>query len=78
VNTAQRERTRYATTMDEDLIWVAVSAAAPCRVCGATAGCGAAPRDGLACCRSTVSARPMTDGGWLHVLPPDRTALVRG
>jgi hypothetical protein len=65
---------RYATTCDDDLVWVAVAPGRPCPVCGATAGCGVAEEEGFALCERVASAHPVDVGGWLHRLPPPAAA----
>ena len=64
---------RSSDTAEGDLRWTSVSVGQRCPVCGAPGGCGVAPfRGGVAVdCRSTVSAWPMIQGGWLHRLPAD-------
>ena len=57
---------RPGPSVDEAPGWLAVEADRACPVCGATDGCGVAPADGLALCRTTVSPLPVTGGGWLH------------
>ena len=58
---------------DDDLRWTSVSVGQRCPVCGSPGGCGVAPfRGGVAVdCRLVASGWPMTEGGWLHRLPPD-------
>jgi hypothetical protein len=60
---------RYATTRDDDLVWVAVAPDRPCPLCGATHGCGLAEEEGFVLCRTAVSAHPIDVGGWLHRRP---------
>lgn len=59
-----------ATTIDDDLQWVAVSIEHPCPICESIDGCGVAPCPDCTVvnCLQVVSDFPMTDGGWLHRL----------
>jgi hypothetical protein len=64
-------RWEAAPAVADDLDWSPVSAEQPCPVCGQPT-CKTAPfQGGLAVdCLNVVSAWPMVDGGWLHLLPP--------
>jgi hypothetical protein len=46
--------------------WTAVTAEAPCEVCGATNGCAAMRDERFVRCVRRPSDWPMTVGGWLH------------
>lgn len=46
--------------------WFRVTRTNPCRVCTKPDWCGYT-EDGAACCMRIESARPMRNGGWLHV-----------
>jgi hypothetical protein len=58
--------------IDDDLVWVAVSAERPCPVCGAATGCGVAEEEGFVLCRTRPSEHPLDVGGWLHARPRKR------
>ena len=48
--------------------WIAVSAARPCPVCGATCRCSVQEDREFGRCFETVSDWPIVAGGWLHRL----------
>lgn len=63
---------RYATTIViEELVWIEVSLAQPCQICGAVSGCTTMENGEFAHCSQTVSEWPVLDGGWLHRLAVD-------
>jgi hypothetical protein len=59
---------RHSFSTDAQLLWVEVSVAEPCRICGATRECTTVESGEFARCINTVSERPVLDGGWLHRL----------
>ena len=63
---------RYATPDTEQLEWVEVSLAQPCRVCGGVSECTMLENGEFAHCIQTVSERPVLDRGWLHRLAAGR------
>jgi hypothetical protein len=70
---------KYPRNVD-DLAWVEVSVAQPCRICGAVRECLMRASGEFADCHQVTSDWPMTDGGWLHRLDTmtvlDRSELV--
>lgn len=75
---------RRAPGLETSPTWTEATAAAPCALCGATAGCASADDDpAYVRCLIVPSSLPMTAGGWLHVLaaggpaPPRRRATAR-
>jgi hypothetical protein len=67
---------RYVATSAELPAWVEVSSAAPCRICGATSGCGVHEDGEFGCCLEVVSDRPIATGGWLHRIGGRRGMIV--
>jgi hypothetical protein len=49
-----------------DAAWHGTSARNPCPVCGGSRGCFVHEEDGFACCGTSPSDWPLTNGTWLH------------
>lgn len=64
-------------------MWIRVSKAAPCPICGKHDWCGVSAETGAVCCMRIQSDRPTENGGWLHVAtghakPPPRQFEAKG
>jgi hypothetical protein len=64
---------RSSVAFQDQLLWVEVSLAQPCRVCGAISVCTILESGEFAHCSVTVSEWPVLDGGWLHRLDVSST-----
>lgn len=58
--------TRTQTAEWGDAEWRAVSARAPCPICGSEDGCQVHEEDEFASCQKVPSIWPLTNGTWLH------------
>ena len=67
---------RIAQVAVDQLMWMDVSPACRCRICGALSECAMLESGDFVLCRQTISEWPMLGGGWLHRYldrpPPDR------
>jgi hypothetical protein len=67
---------RYAATSEYVPVWVEVSSAEPCSICGGTSACGVHEDGEFGRCVKVVSDWPFVTGGWLHRL--EARTLVAG